>query len=143
MIYSCSMFRQIRCYVLCARIIPLVLWAAVIAYLSLTPKLLTPESSLVGLDKLVHGFAYALLTFTTSWYVSTFRPFSWKSILLILCAVSLYGGIIELAQKLLTETRTGELADLCANIAGTCFALIVIVLTRRITKQTRFLVLLI
>jgi VanZ family protein len=128
------MFRQIRCYVLCARIIPLVLWAAVIAYFSLTPTPPTPESSLVGLDKLAHGFAYALLTLTTSWYVSKFRSFSWKSALLISCAVSLYGGTIEIAQKLLTEARTGEFADLCANIAGTCFAWLVIVATHRIPK---------
>jgi LPXTG-motif cell wall-anchored protein len=63
-----------------------------------------------GWDKANHALAFAVLAFIggACWPASTVR---------LLVALAAYGGAIEIAQTF-TETRMGEWADWCADLAG-------------------------
>ena len=80
-----------------------------IGYLSLTPLQALPEIPVN--DKLQHLIAYAVLAF----FAALSRQGS-KSILVVLLAVTAYGGLIELIQPYVN--RYGEFNDFLADAAG-------------------------
>jgi VanZ family protein len=100
--------------------------AAVIAYLTLTPRNLD-----LGLssDKLYHFIAFAALVFPCALLFA-------KKLIWVLPAAMLFGGAIELIQPFVG--RAGELADFVADVVGVligvAFGLILrSILTRRAT----------
>ena len=66
-------------------------------------------------DKLVHAITFALLTYLGV----KAHP---KHILYICLGLAIYGGLMEQAQSLLTQTRTGSIGDWLADLAGIAFA---------------------
>ena len=66
-------------------------------------------------DKLEHALIFALLTYLG---VKSYP----KSALYIFLGLAIYGGLMELAQSLLTQTRTGSIGDWLADLAGIVFA---------------------
>lgn len=66
-------------------------------------------------DKLVHVLIFALLT-----YLGV-KAYS-KHIFYICLGLAIYGGLMEQAQSLLTQTRTGSIGDWVADLTGIVFA---------------------
>lgn len=66
-------------------------------------------------DKLEHALIFALLTYLGA----KAHP---KYILYICLGLAIYGGLMEQAQSLLTQTRTGSIEDWLADLAGIAFA---------------------
>ncbi len=83
-------------------------------YLSLKPGIVK-EQIIPHLDKLIHGFSYALLAVFAA---CIFEQKNAK--LAALLWLVLLSGLMELAQGYLTATRSMELADFAANCLGIC-----------------------
>ncbi len=84
-------------------------------YLSLKPGIVK-EQLFPHLDKIIHGFSYALLA------VFAACIFEQKNAKLVaLLWLVLLSGSIELAQGYLTSTRSMEFADFIANCVGIFF----------------------
>ncbi len=66
-------------------------------------------------DKLVHAIIFALLTHIG---VKAYPKYS----LYICLGLVIYGGMMEPAQSLLTQTRTGSVGDWLADLTGIAFA---------------------
>ncbi len=81
-------------------------------YLSLKPGVIK-EQIIPHLDKIIHGFSYALLAIFAA---CIFEQKNAK--LAALLWLVLFSGLIELAQGYLTTTRSMELADFLANCMG-------------------------
>jgi VanZ family protein len=62
-------------------------------------------------DKLEHALIFALLTYLG---VKSYP----KHVLYIVLGLAIYGGLMEQAQSLLTQSRTGSIADWLADLAG-------------------------
>ena len=76
------------------------------------------DVSIAHLDKVFHFVTYALLAALACWVWP--RMDRWK----IWFGASLYGGLMELCQGILTQDRTASLADGLANAIGAAFAVI-------------------
>lgn len=62
-------------------------------------------------DKLEHAIIFALMTYLG------IRAYA-KQGLYICLALAIYGGLMEQAQSLLTQTRTGSIGDWLADLVG-------------------------
>ena len=97
--------------------IPAVLVTVGIAILSLMESNYVPRS-LSAQDKLLHGAMYLFLA--VSWmapvartFPSRFMPYLW-----VWSGVVVYGALMEILQRFCTLTRSGEMADLYADMIG-------------------------
>jgi VanZ family protein len=88
------------------------LLAAVTFFLLLEVK---PAPQTWPKDKLEHALIFALLTYLG---VKS-HP---KHTLSIVLGLAIYGGLMEQAQSLLTQTRTGSMGDWLADLIGVAFA---------------------
>lgn len=72
-------------------------------------------------DKILHAFGYCLLAI--SWLLAYVpRTNSWKSIILTISAVFIYGIIIEIFQGVFTNNRQADIYDVLANLTGITMA---------------------
>jgi VanZ family protein len=94
------------------------LWGLAIAWLSLTPSPPEITGTLLGWDKFQHASAYALLAILAllAKYGDTrgAKVSDYKTLGLVI----LFGAAIEVAQGMLTPSRSAELFDLAANMIG-------------------------
>lgn len=113
--------------------IPAALVAAGIAVLSLIeqPTVVTP---IPVNDKLAHGLMYAALAVTL--LVPLFRlPVNhYKSIFLTVFATTAYGLLMEALQRYCTLTRSGNMADLMADLVGALIGVTIVLVWRICTK---------
>ena len=65
-----------------------------------------------GVDKIVHAMGYAVLAGMAS------SVFAGRARLIVLLALLLLGGVIEIAQGALTASRSADLLDFAANSLG-------------------------
>lgn len=93
--------------------------AVIILALSLLPN--TTGAGGNQYDLIFHILAYAVLTCAASINRQTISGY-----LAVLCAITLFGGTIELIQPFVG--RAGDLRDLVANVAG-CFAGLMMTMT--------------
>jgi VanZ family protein len=77
--------------------------------------------SIINIDKVYHGFAY--FTLTIVWLLSFYKVPQKKHLITLSCII--FGIIIEVLQKVLTDYRTGEILDVFANSLGSLLALFV------------------
>ena len=109
-----------------------ILWTLLILVLCLVSFNELPSVGLKQADKYGHitfHFVFALLWFQ---YVKSV----WRSPLLKVFLASLaYGGLIEILQGTLTETRKADLQDVAANTFGATLAVLVILLGRKYRKN--------
>jgi len=92
---------------------------------------LLPQSASLGEPQhhaLHHLLAYAMLT-----GAAVFRRQSLPSTFLILAAVVLYGGVIEIIQPMVG--RVGDLRDVAANLAGATLGLVLTTTAKRVAKS--------
>ena len=73
-------------------------------------------------DKILHTFAYTLLSLSWLFYFKPFQNIKQKG--LIFLGLFIYGIIIEILQTTLTTYRTGSFYDVLANSIGILIALI-------------------
>lgn len=75
-------------------------------------------------DKLLHAIFFALLTYLgANAYL--------KQGLYIFITLAIYGGLMEVAQSLLTQTRTGSIGDWLADLAGIMFTYYALSLSKK------------
>jgi VanZ family protein len=92
---------------------------------------LSPQSARLGAphqDLLHHLLAYGLLTGT-----AIFRRRDVQGTLLILAAIIVYGGVIEIIQPM--AGRVGDFRDFAANLAGVTLGLILMTTVKRLVKS--------
>jgi VanZ family protein len=77
--------------------------------------------SIINIDKVYHSFAY--FTLTIVWLLSFYKVPQKKHLITLSCII--FGIIIEVLQKVLTDYRTGEILDVFANSLGSLLALFV------------------
>jgi VanZ family protein len=100
------------------RRIVLLVWILTILWLSLDPAPPVPETNILGWDKFLHAFAYGNLTLLGGWALaesSSHANSKWGA---VACAAIFLGGIVELLQKALTDTRMADFGDFLANAIG-------------------------
>ncbi len=102
------------------RILALVLWVGGVLWLSLTPKLprLPSDYFLLSWDKMRHAGAYALMTLLAGRVFVLFSRTPCRGWFAAAAFALAYGGLMEIAQGLLTEVRQAEFEDMVANVCG-------------------------
>ncbi len=97
-------------------------WSIAIFVLSIMPKSSLQADILFfeHFDKLVHCCLYSLmtLTFTLENYKKNNVSKSFSQSIVIIFSASIYGFLIEIAQKFLTINRVFDILDVFANIFG-------------------------
>jgi len=113
--------------------LPTITLAIIILLLSLMPSdnKEQPFFYFQGLDKLIHGIIYAVLTiFFLNDYLK--RNFFLKNKLILLAiSILFYSILMEFLQLLLVTSRSGEYEDVLANLAGIIIGLIIIWIFRK------------
>lgn len=96
--------------------------AATITFLLLLEVHPTPQTW--PKDKLLHAITFAPLTY---FGVKAYP----KQGLYIFLTLAIYGGLMEVAQSLLTQTRTGSIGDWLADLAGIMLAFYALNLSKK------------
>ena len=113
---------------------PAVLVAAGIAVLSLLEKQHVPP---VGTsDKLAHGLSYAVLAGCLMGALLYRGRRSWRWILLAIVSTTAYGLLMEVLQRFCTLTRSGEVADLTADLIGAVIGVTITLIISRCLPST-------
>ena len=115
------------------RLIPLLLWAAALAYLSLAPSVRAP-SGLLGWDKLNHFAAYAVLAALLLFTLAARVTLGGRMLLVAWFTAFGYGLLLEALQGAMAVGRRWELFDLSANGLGALTACLLCVLLRHVMK---------
>ena len=93
-------------------------WLLTIVILSLMPHPPVPHQGLLGWDKFQHAGAYALLTFLGAMAYTFQRRTLGGRFLAAACLAVMVGGLMEVAQGVLTVSRSAESGDLLADGVG-------------------------
>lgn len=118
------------------RLISLTAWIALLLWLSLDPAPPMPSNGFSGFDKLLHAAFYFTLIILTSWACAVQAGFQRAVLLLVGAAAILLGGLLEIAQGVLTSTRSAEFGDFLANGIGVGAAICALQLENSWLKQT-------
>ena len=116
---------------------PAVLLTVGIAVISLweAPQLPPPVMSLG--DKVLHGLMYTVLAMAWMVPVALFRPKRWPLYVYVCLAVTAYGALMEVLQRYCTLTRSGEMADVYADLIGAILGVVIIALWRTLFTTSR------
>lgn len=117
------------------RCIVVFVWVLTIFWLSLDPTPPTPEPKILGWDKILHAIAYGCLTLFGGWALTGPVPLPKSIWAAVAGAAVLLGGIVELSQKALTETRMAELTDFLANAFGAGIILLSVFVSKEYTRR--------
>ena len=101
--------------------IPAILWSLFILLGSLSSGNKIPVVKIPHLDKMIHFGLYFVLTGFFLFAHFYKQPPLFLPLIVISMYCSIYGGIIEILQEILTPDRTGEFLDMVANICGCIF----------------------
>lgn len=118
------------------RLISLTAWIALLLWLSLDPAPPMPSNGFFGFDKILHAASYFTLIILTSWACAGQAGFQRGVLLRVGAAAILLGGLLEIAQGVLTTTRSAEFWDFLANGIGVGAAICALQLKKRWLKQT-------
>jgi VanZ family protein len=94
----------------------LLFWGLITAITILLLLEVKPTPQTWPKDKLEHAIVFALLTYLG---IRTYA----KQGLYICLALIVYGGLMEQAQSLFTQTRTGSMGDWLADVVGIAFVI--------------------
>jgi VanZ family protein len=107
------------------RILLSLLYLIVIVLLSLLPSSDLPDVPFFsGEDKYVHFLMYSGLGFLTCWSLDT-RGRQMPPLYVLLTGVFLWGVLMEILQRLMSNGRSMEISDMLANLAGAVAGLVV------------------
>ncbi len=107
---------------------PALVWGWIILKLLLLSSGEIPKfpilMSIPHFDKIIHAVLFGAWATTLLW--ADKRLFQLKSIIpIILVAVFIYGGLLELIQEFQIEGRTGTMGDLIADCTGAGISLLI------------------
>jgi VanZ family protein len=98
------------------------LWIIIITYLSSTTPSVKPSLAIFKIphfDKFVHFSMYFIFSlFLSLLYFRKKQNINNKLTFQIVCIASIYGIIMEIFQHIFWEGRSGDVADVAANILG-------------------------
>jgi VanZ family protein len=97
------------------------LFALVIFFLSVFPVNLSGGPSLLyftGMDKLVHAVMYCFFTILALSEFFFREKIKFKPLFVIVTTIFLYSVLVEFIQHFLIASRSGEINDALANLAG-------------------------
>ena len=103
------------------KLIFVVLWTIIIAFLSLMPNPEIQEISWTDgfqIDKLAHIFLYAMYTILLGRFLDGKAYKNIPSVLLLFVIPISYGILMEVLQNYLSPTRFFDMLDIIANIIG-------------------------
>jgi VanZ family protein len=112
-----------------------ILFAIIIMFLSLVPPDIgggAPSFYFPGMDKIIHGMMYGIFTMLALYEFFKYRRLNFLPFLLIMLAVFFYSILMEIMQYYLIESRSGEVNDVLANLAGILFGALLIFWLKRI-----------
>lgn len=87
-----------------------------------------PKLDVVGFDKWVHFVFYVVLSALIWFETKGIRLTNYKIFIWIFLIPSLYGGLIELVQLTVTNSRSAEWGDWIADIAGSFLAYLALII---------------
>lgn len=119
-----QIFLQLR------RIMPYIFWTLVtIVSMLMLVELAPKENPIKHLDKIQH-----VLVFLT---ISVAGCLAFKhQISLIIVGLTIFGAVIEVLQATLTTTRTGDVKDWLADIAGILIGLMIVAIYRQFKPKS-------
>ncbi|NLC70879.1 MAG: VanZ family protein [Desulfuromonadaceae bacterium] len=97
----------------------------ILLWLSLAPRLPTIPVPALSSDKLHHSAAYCVLTLLACRAFAPLLPPGVKVRLAAFFFAFCFGGLVEMAQGLLTTVRSASVLDLLANTIGALAALLI------------------
>lgn len=104
------------------------LWLVVITYLSTMSPGSVPKMSnmhIPHLDKLVHCVMYLVLSFLLSLVlVRKYEVYTISIVVVVFLFTVSYGIAMELVQKYVVKTRTGDIIDALANSIGAIMGIV-------------------
>ena len=108
---------------------PHIFWSlvAIVGILMLV-ELAPKKDSIRYLDKIQHALIF--LTLSVSGYL-TFKNKIW----IITIGLIIFGAIVELLQGALTTTRTADVNDWLADVAGVLFGLVIVSIYRQFVSK--------
>ncbi len=111
------------------RLMPYFFWTLVaIVGMFMLVELAPKEDGLKYLDKIQHALIFSILSI--SGYLA-FRQKIW----IITLGLTIFGAIIEVLQATFTTTRTGDVYDWLADIAGILISLMIISIYRQFKPE--------
>ena len=122
-----------KCYYL--RILAVLFWSSGLVVLSLIPNGSGPDL-FSGQDKLFHFLAYLLMAWLAGRSLILFSVPTIKSAFLSLVYCGFLGSLLELLQHTLTRSRSAELNDVLANLAGAMTGCAVFCLQQKLSSRS-------
>jgi VanZ family protein len=98
-------------------------YVGVLLWLSLAPRLPRIPIAVLSWDKLHHAAAYFVLTLLVCWALAPTAAARRRVQLAAFLFAVLFGGLMEVAQGLLSSVRSASLLDMLANTIGALAAL--------------------
>jgi len=112
-----------------------ILFAILLFVLSIIPGDLTSTPGnfyFEGIDKVMHAIMYGIFSMlVTNVYLALYQVRFWPLLLLVLTTWG-YSVVMEILQLYIVQTRSGELLDALANLAGIVFGTLIFVAYRKI-----------
>jgi len=113
--------RKLTKHILTAKVslVMAIAFTMLLLYLSLMPAANLPDLGINQVDKLYHFTAYVLFSFLWFIYACLFRKIQ-KNLTFnsIVIALILFGIVVEVLQKILTDNRMFDWWDILSNSAG-------------------------
>lgn len=113
-------------------LVPANVWAIFIAVASLmaSKNFNKLHVNAVEIDKVVHFFIYAVLSFLIAWGIMKMKSSktTLKTLFFILLFSASFGVLMEVLQKLLTASRNYDNYDIIANIGGSIIGCLIFLL---------------
>lgn len=105
--------------------LPALFWSVVVTVLCLLPGKDLPEVQVVNFDKFVHITVFGLLCWLYLRWLMRKKTHSLSGQILVVLAVIVYGGLMEVLQGAFYTDRSADWLDFAANSAGCIIAFFV------------------
>ncbi len=111
------------------------LWTIFVAYMCLANFKSLPKIGISYPDKYVHVTFHFVFTILWSFYLQVKNTNRMSSLVKVVIASVIYGGIIEIAQGLFTTTRQADIVDVLANTIGAILAVVMMLATAKFSNK--------
>jgi VanZ family protein len=111
------------------------LWTIFVAYMCLANFKSLPKIGMNNPDKYVHVTFHFVFTVLWFFYLKVKNKNIVSSLVKVVIASVIYGGIIEIVQGLFTTTRQADIVDILANTIGAILAVVMILATAKFSNK--------
>ena len=118
-------------------------WAIIVLILSLIPSSTTPQLSAVKIphfDKIIHFIFYFVLSFLLMlrFNITKYKINKIYVILISIIVSTIYGGMIEIMQDILTTERVADIFDFLTNFVGATIGTFLFIVLLKQKKNSIF-----